>query len=69
MHKEYKVVFTRIDEAGNIFDAHVEGQFECNEDDVVTNVTKGLHEIISKGESLAEVHRRLQPPYYKIEPL
>lgn len=65
---EYRVVFTRYDEAGNAYDAHIEGKFECNEDGVVTNVTEGLHETVSKGDTLADAHRKLQPPYYRIEP-
>ena len=68
MKKEYKVLFIRLDESGRPYTQRVEGYFEL-QDDKILNVSEGLDEIIQKGESLEDIRRKLQLPYFRIEKL
>lgn len=66
MKTEYKVTFIRYDESGRPFTQRVEGYFEL-EDDKILNVSSGLDDILSRGDSLADIKRKLKPPYFKVE--
>jgi hypothetical protein len=63
---EYKVTLVMYDESGTPYALREDGRFQCSEGQVV-KVTEGLDEIVKEGDSLSEVHRKLSPPYYRVE--
>lgn len=68
MIQRFAVKLVRYDEAGNAYHYHDEGDFELLEDTVVS-VTGSLGDILEAGDSLQDVKRKLQPPYFRIERL
>jgi len=66
MKKEYKVFFMRLDESGRPFTQRLEGYFEL-EDELILNVSRGLDDILERGDTIEDVKRKLKAPYFKIE--